>query len=129
MLIKTTINLPDDLLQRAKIVAAQRWTTLRELVVRGLNHALEHGADADRKANLKRLLEEMRADNTEPMTPFPASKPISAEVFLDTNILLYACSADLIRRMHICEEKSSGIDRLVQASEAYQLPRPLFVSA
>ncbi len=34
--------------------------------------------------------------------------------------------ADLMRRMHICEEKSSGIDRLVQAAEAYQLPAPAF---
>lgn len=34
--------------------------------------------------------------------------------------------ADLMRRMHICEEKSSGIDRLVQAAEAFQLPAPAF---
>lgn len=31
-----------------------------------------------------------------------------------------------MRRMHICEEKSSGIDRLVQAAEAFQLPAPAF---
>lgn len=34
--------------------------------------------------------------------------------------------ADLMRRMGICEEKSSGIDRVVQAAEAYQLPAPDF---
>ena len=34
--------------------------------------------------------------------------------------------ADLMRRMHICEEKSSGIDRVVQTAEAYQLPAPAF---
>ena len=34
--------------------------------------------------------------------------------------------ADLMRRMHICEEKSSGIDRVVQAAEVYQLPAPAF---
>ena len=34
--------------------------------------------------------------------------------------------ADLMRRMHICEEKSSGIDRLVQTAEAVQLPAPSF---
>lgn len=34
--------------------------------------------------------------------------------------------ADLMRRMHICEEKSSGIDRLVQAAETFQLPAPSF---
>jgi ATP-dependent DNA helicase RecG len=34
--------------------------------------------------------------------------------------------ADLMRRMHICEEKSSGIDRVVQQAEFYQLPAPDF---
>jgi predicted HTH transcriptional regulator len=34
--------------------------------------------------------------------------------------------ADLMRRMHICEEKSSGIDRVVDAAEAFQLPAPDF---
>lgn len=36
--------------------------------------------------------------------------------------------ADLMRRMGICEEKSSGIDRVVQAAEVYQLPAPDFRS-
>ena len=35
--------------------------------------------------------------------------------------------ADLMRRMGICEEKSSGIDRVVQAAEDYQLPAPNFI--
>jgi predicted HTH transcriptional regulator len=34
--------------------------------------------------------------------------------------------ADLMRRLGICEEKSSGIDRVVHAAEAYQLPAPHF---
>lgn len=34
--------------------------------------------------------------------------------------------ASLMRRMGICEEKSSGIDRVVQAAEVYQLPAPDF---
>ena len=34
--------------------------------------------------------------------------------------------ADLMRRMHICEEKSSGIDRVVQTAEFSQLPAPAF---
>jgi predicted HTH transcriptional regulator len=34
--------------------------------------------------------------------------------------------ADLMRRMGICEEKSSGIDRVVNTAEAYQLPAPDF---
>lgn len=36
--------------------------------------------------------------------------------------------ADLMRRFGICEEKSSGIDRVVQAAEVYQLPAPDFRS-
>ncbi len=36
--------------------------------------------------------------------------------------------ADLMRRMGICEEKSSGIDRVVQAAELFQLPAPDFRS-
>lgn len=34
--------------------------------------------------------------------------------------------ADLMRRMGICEEKSSGIDKVVNAAEVYQLPAPDF---
>jgi predicted HTH transcriptional regulator len=34
--------------------------------------------------------------------------------------------ADLMRRMGICEEKSSGIDRVITTVEAYQLPAPDF---
>jgi predicted HTH transcriptional regulator len=34
--------------------------------------------------------------------------------------------ADLMRRFAICEEKSSGIDKVVHAAESYQLPAPDF---
>ena len=34
--------------------------------------------------------------------------------------------ADLMRRMRICEEKGSGIDRVVHTVETYQLPAPVF---
>jgi predicted HTH transcriptional regulator len=34
--------------------------------------------------------------------------------------------ANLMRRMRICEEKGSGIDRVVRASEIFQLPAPDF---
>lgn len=34
--------------------------------------------------------------------------------------------ADLMRRFGICEEKSSGIDKVVQAAEVFQLPAPDF---
>lgn len=71
--MKTTIDFPGDLLHRAKIVAAQRRTTLRELVVQGLESvtADENGGSAERKRKktLERLLKEMQASNTEPMVP------------------------------------------------------------
>ncbi len=38
--MKTTIDLPDDLLHRARIAAAQRRTTLKELVTAGLDWVL-----------------------------------------------------------------------------------------
>jgi len=37
--------------------------------------------------------------------------------------------ADLMRRLRICEEKGSGIDRVVHAAEVYQLPAPDFRAA
>jgi len=36
--MKTTLELPDGLFRRAKIVAAQRGTTMKELVAEGLRH-------------------------------------------------------------------------------------------
>jgi len=34
--------------------------------------------------------------------------------------------ASLMRRMGICEERGSGVDKIVSQTEAYQLPAPLF---
>jgi hypothetical protein len=71
--MKTTIDFPDELLHRAKIVAAQRRTTLRELVVMGLEAVTsDQGGgetDKDRRESFKRLLKAMKASNTEPMVP------------------------------------------------------------
>jgi hypothetical protein len=38
--MKTTIEIPDDVAHQAKIVAAERRTTLRGLVLQGLEHIL-----------------------------------------------------------------------------------------
>jgi len=55
--MKTTVNLPEDLLHRAKIIAAQRKTTLRELVVQGLEYATSETApEATRKMRNQDLL-------------------------------------------------------------------------
>jgi len=54
-------------------VAAQRRTTLRELVVQGLERVTSAGSDEseklERKKTFARLLKAMRASNTEPMVP------------------------------------------------------------
>lgn len=95
--MKTTINFPDDLLHRAKIVAAQRKTTLKDIVLQGVDYVITHPAtltgtlsqggnsepvdrlnrddlhdhheEVQRKVNLRRLLAAMKATNTEPMAP------------------------------------------------------------
>jgi len=70
--MKTTIDLPDEVLVKAKVFAAEQRTTLRDLVVRGLKLVTEAPGPDDekqRKAAIKRLLEAMRASNTEPMVP------------------------------------------------------------
>jgi predicted transcriptional regulator len=54
--MKTTIELPDDLVHRAKIAAAERRTTLRALVEAGLESVLSaEGLASERKAALERL--------------------------------------------------------------------------
>lgn len=71
--MKTTIDFPDELLHRAKVVAAQRRTTLRELAVRGLESVISGTSDESpenkRRRKLKRLLKAMRASNEQPMSP------------------------------------------------------------
>lgn len=70
--MKTTVDLPEELLHRAKIAAAERKTTLRELVFQGLDHVIQHpGLDpeASRRAVIEKLLGRMEAKNTRPMVP------------------------------------------------------------
>jgi hypothetical protein len=70
--VKTTIDLPDDVLLKAKVVAAERRTTLRELMIQGIRLITQTPPEAEekeRKAALKRLLKGMKASNTEPMHP------------------------------------------------------------
>ena len=54
--MKITIDVPDELLHRAKIVAAQRQTTLKELVTAGLDWVLRSEVeDSGRLAALARV--------------------------------------------------------------------------
>ncbi|MGH8502945.1 MAG: ATP-binding protein [Gammaproteobacteria bacterium] len=59
----------------------------------------------------------------------PGEPVVPVERFIDGYQSRNERLADLMRRMGICEEKSSGIDRVVSAVEAYQLPAPDFRAA
>jgi len=55
--MKTTIDLPDDLLMEAKTAAILRKTTLRQLVARGLRRELQSASEDEPSAirSLRRL--------------------------------------------------------------------------
>ena len=63
--MKTTIDLPEEVLHRAKIVAAQRRMTLKELFLSGLEQAInaEVGNQA-REAALSRLRRGLKLGGT-----------------------------------------------------------------
>lgn len=70
--MKTTIDLPEELFLETKVLAAQRKTTFRELVIQGLQSIKQHSeqqALEDRRAKAVRLLAALQAQNTEPMVP------------------------------------------------------------
>lgn len=56
----------------------------------------------------------------------PGEPIVPVERFIDGYQSRNERLADVMRRLGICEEKSSGIDRVVQAAEVYQLPAPDF---
>ena len=58
---------------------------------------------------------------TSPGRPF-----ISTERFIDEYQSRNERLADLLRRLHICEEKGSGVDKVVDAAKRFQLPAPDF---
>src|SRR6185369_12948837 len=90
---------------------------IRELVANALIHQdfMEGGSS---------VMIEIYSDRVEIANP---GKPfIPPERFIDEYQSRNERLADLMRRMRICEEKGSGVDKVVQAAEAYQLPAPLF---
>jgi ATP-dependent DNA helicase RecG len=62
-----------------------------------------------------------RMEVSNPGQPF-----ISPERFIDEYQSRNERLAELMRRVGICEEKGSGIDRVILSAEAYQLPAPDF---
>lgn len=62
--MKTTIDFPEAVLHQAKIVAAQRKITLKDLVLQGLDHALRHplgNEEEQRKEKGRKLLNALDA--------------------------------------------------------------------
>lgn len=56
----------------------------------------------------------------------PGKPTISIDRFIDENVSRNERLADLMRRMGFCEEKGSGIDKVIQAAEDGLLPAPDF---
>src|SRR5205823_9877386 len=59
----------------------------------------------------------------------PGEPIVPTERFIDSYRSRNERLADISRRMGICEEKGSGIDKVIQTVEVYQLPAPSFLSA
>ncbi|MDZ7720721.1 MAG: ATP-binding protein [Balneolaceae bacterium] len=90
---------------------------IRELVANALIHQdfLETGT------NVKIEIFEDRIEFTNPGKPL-----IPIERFVDENKTRNEDLADIMRILGICEEKSSGIDKVVFETEYHQLPAPDF---
>lgn len=67
---------------------------------------------------------EVYADRVEISNPGEPLVPV--ERFIDGYQSRNERLTDIMRRMRICEERSSGVDRVVATAEAYQLPAPYF---
>ena len=90
---------------------------VRELVANALIHQdfTEFGTS---------VMVEIYSDRMEISNP---GKPfISPDRFIDEYQSRNERLADLMRRLGICEEKGSGVDKVIQAAEDFQLPAPDF---
>lgn len=103
---KTAVPLPSD--------------GIRELIANALIHQ-------DLSIGGARPMIEVFSDRVEISSPGEPLVPV--ERFIDGYQSRNERLADLMRRMGICEERSSGIDRVVRETERYQLPAPRFASA
>lgn len=90
---------------------------IRELVANALVHQ-------DFEATGQSVMVEMYADRLEVSNP--GLPPIKVERFIDEFRSRNERLAELMRRMRLCEEKGSGIDKIVHLAEVYQLPAPDF---
>lgn len=90
---------------------------LRELIANALVHQ-------DFLATGASVMIEMYSDRIEISNP--GQPPISVERFIDEYRSRNERLADVMRRLGICEEKGSGVDKVIHAAEVFQLPAPDF---
>ena len=110
-----------------KVVGSQAFATpevkmfprqaLRELIANALIHQ-------DFLATGTSVMIEMYSDRVEISNP--GIPPIRIERFIDEYRSRNEQLADIMRRFNICEEKGSGIDKVIHAVEDFQLPAPDF---
>lgn len=104
----------DALRKEVKLVPE---VVIRELVANALIHQ-------DFRITGASVMVEIYPDRVEITNPGEPIVPV--ERFIDGYQSRNERLADLMRRMGICEEKSSGIDRVIEKAEVYQLPAPDF---
>lgn len=90
---------------------------VRELVA----NALIHQDFAETGASVMIEIYDDRMEISNPGKPF-----ISPDRFIDEYQSRNERLADLMRRSGICEEKGSGVDKVIHAAEVFQLPAPDF---
>lgn len=90
---------------------------LRELIANALVHQ-------DFEVTGASVMVEMYADRVEVSNP--GVPPIDVRRFIDEYRSRNDRLADLMRRLGLCEEKGSGVDKVVGTAEVYQLPAPDF---
>jgi ATP-dependent DNA helicase RecG len=90
---------------------------IRELVA----NALIHQDFAETGSSVMIEVYSDRLEIANPGLPF-----ISTDRFIDEYQSRNERLADIMRRIGICEEKGSGIDKVIDSAEVYQLPAPDF---
>lgn len=90
---------------------------IRELVANALIHQ-------DFRISGASVMVEIYSDRVEISNPGEPIVPVDR--FIDGYQSRNERLADLMRRFAICEEKGSGVDKVIQAIEAHQLPAPDF---
>lgn len=90
---------------------------IRELVANALIHQ-------DLSQSGTSVMIELFTDRIEISNPGLPLVPIDR--FIDGYQSANERLADFMRRMRVCEEKGSGIDKVVDSAEAFQLPAPVF---